>query len=159
MAKHEKYIYYLLKGEVKMIGRQVIPTNKPFTLEELEQFMQMYWNKEQYNHFVIGRPTAASVEQYILLPATARFMVIAYARKAGGLFHKENKVILSVCDTPKGAEMDFFRSIHSHNVFFGAWKIAKTMSMEEERKGPAEEALQKYAAYMRQLLEHAGYIK
>ena len=142
-----------------MIGRQVIKTNRAFSLEELEQFMQENWDKEQYNHFIIGRPTAASVEKYILLPATTRFMVIAYSRKAGGLFNKENKVILSVCDTPKGAEQDIFRSIHSHNVFFGAWKIAKTMSMEEERKGPAEEILQKYAAYMKQLLDNAGYSK
>lgn len=87
-----------------MIGRQVIKTNRAFTLEELEQFMQENWDKEQYNHFVIGRPTAASIEKYILLPATARFMVIAYPRKAGGLFNKDNKVILAVCDTPKGAE-------------------------------------------------------
>ena len=84
-----------------MIGRQVIKTNRAFTLEELEQFMQEHWDKEQYNSFIIGRPTAASVEEYILLPATERFMVIVYARKAGGLFNKENKVILSVCDTPK----------------------------------------------------------
>ena len=142
-----------------MIGRQVIKTNRAFTLEELEQFMQENWDKDHYNHFIIGRPTAASIEKYILLPATARFMVIAYARKAGGLFNKENKVILSVCDTPKGVEQDIFRSIHSHNVFFGAWKIAKTMSMEEERKGPAEEILQKYAEYMKQLLDRAGYTK
>ena len=86
-------------------------------------------------------------------------MVIAYSRKAGGLFNKDNKVILAVCDTPKSAEQDIFRSIHSHNVFFGAWKIAKTMSMEEERKGPAEKILQKYAAYMKQLLDRAGYTK
>ena len=95
-----------------MIRRQVIKTNRAFTLEELEQFMQENWDKEQYNHFVIGRPTAASIEKYILLPATARFMVIAYSRKAGGLFNKDNKVILAVCDTPKGAEQDIFRSIH-----------------------------------------------
>ena len=141
-----------------MIGRQVIKTNRAFTLEELEQFMQEHWDKEQYNHFVIGRPTAASVEQYILLPATTRFMVIAYARK-GGLFSKDAKVILSVCDTPKGAEQEIFRSVHSHNVFFGAWKVKTTMSMEEERKGPAEEILQNYAAYMKQLLDSAGYTK
>ena len=141
-----------------MIGRQVIKTNRAFTLEELEQFMQEHWDKEQYNHFVIGRPTAASVEQYILLPATPRFMVIAYARK-GGLFSKDAKVILAVCDTPKGAEQDILRSVHSHNVFFGAWKVKTTMSMEEERKGPAEESLQKYAAYMKQLLDSAGYSK
>lgn len=142
-----------------MIGRQVIKTNRAFTLEELEQFMQEHWDKEQYNSFIIGRPTAASVEEYILLLATERFMVIVYARKAGGLFNKENKVILSVCDTPKGVKQDIARAIHSHNVFFGAWKIKTTMSMEEERKGPAEEALQKYAAYMKQLLDSAGYSK
>ena len=64
-----------------------------------------------------------------------------------------------MCNTPKGAEQEIYRSIHSHNVFFGDWKIKTTMSMEEERKGPAEEILQKYAAYMRQLFENAGYIK
>lgn len=31
------------------------------------------------------------------------------------------------------------------------------MSMEKERKGPAEEALQQYAAYMSELLHAAGY--
>ena len=140
-----------------MTGRQVIKTTRAFTLEELEQFMQEHWNKEQYNHFIIGRPTAASVEKYILLPATGRFMVIVFPRKAGGLFSKDNKVVLSVCDTPEGAKQDLFRSIPSHNAFFGAWKISTTMSMEEERKGPAEDTLQKYAEYLKGLLKTAGY--
>ena len=140
-----------------MIGRQVIKTSRAFTLEELEQFMRERWDIEQYNDFMIGRPTAASVEKYILLPATERFMVIAYSRKAGGLFNKDNKVILTVCDTPAGMRQDIARSIHSHNIFFGIWKVGTTMSMEEERKGPAENALQAYASYMRELLSAAGY--
>ena len=140
-----------------MTGRQVIKTNRAFTLEELAQFMQEHWNKDQYNHFIIGRPTAASVEKYILLPATGRFMVIVFPRKAGGLFSRDNKVVLSVCNTPEGAKQDLFRSIPSHNAFFGAWKISTTMSMEEERKGPAEETLQKYAKYLNGLLKTAGY--
>ena len=141
-----------------MIGRQVIKTNRAFTLEELEQFMNERWDREQYNDFIIGRPTPASVEKYILLPATERFMVIAYSRKAGGLFNRDNKVILTVCDTPAGIKQDIVRSIHSHNIFFGAWKIGTTLSMEEERKGPAEEVLQGYTAYMRELLAAAGYM-
>lgn len=140
-----------------MIGRQVIKTNRAFTLKELEQFMQEHWDKNQYSNFFIGRPTAASVEEYILLPATHRFMVIVYARKGGGLFSKDSKVILAVCDTPEGAKQDLIRSIPSGNAFFGAWKIATTMSMEKERKGPAEEALQYYASYMRELLVAEGY--
>ncbi len=141
-----------------MIGRQVIKTNRAFTLNELEAFMQAHWDKEQFNDFFIGRPTAASVEQYILLPATERFMVIVFPRKAGGLFHKENKVILSVCNTPDGAKQDLARSLHSHSAFVAAWKISVTMSMEDERKGPAEDALQKYTAHMNGLLGAAGFV-
>ncbi len=140
-----------------MIGRQVIKTSRAFTLEELEQFMRERWDKERYNDFMIGRPTAASVEKYILLPATERFMVIVYSRKAGGLFSRDNKVILTVCDTPAGIRQDIARSVHSHNVFFGAWKIGTALSMEEERKGPAENVLQVYSSYMRELLSSAGY--
>ena len=140
-----------------MIGRQVIKTNRAFTLDELARFMDEHWDKTQYNDFGIGRPTKASIEEYILLPATYRFMVIVYARSAGGLFNKDNKVILSVCDTSEGAKQDFARSIPSENVLFGAWKVDTTLSMEKERKGPAEDALQKYAAYMRELLVAAGY--
>ena len=141
-----------------MTGRQVIKTNRAFTLEELAQFMQENWNKDLYNHFIIGRPTAASVEKYILLPATGRYMVIVFPRKAGGLFSRDNKVVLSVCNTPEGAKQDLYRSIPSHNAFFGAWKISTTMSMEEERKGPAEEALLKYTEYLKVLLKMAGYV-
>ena len=141
-----------------MIGRQVIKTNKEFTLEELHRFMKEHWDTEQYNHFIIGRPTSASVEKYILLPATGRFMVIVFPRKAGGLFSKDNKVVLSVCDTPEGVKQDLVRSIPSNNAFFGAWKISTTMSMEEERKGPAEDTLQKYTAYMKELLSAADYV-
>ena len=142
-----------------MIGRQVIATKEAFTLKELEQFMQQHWDKNEYNDFFIGKPTAASIEEYILLPATERFMVIVYARKAGGLFNRENKVVLSVCDSPLGVRDRLLSSVPTHNVFFGAWKIGKSMSTEKERKGPAEDALQKYAAYMKQLLDSAGYSK
>ena len=142
-----------------MIGRQVIKTNRAFTLEELDQFMKRHWDRERYNDFIIGRPTPASVEEYILLPATERFMVIAYPRKAGGLFNKDNKVVLTVCSTPEGVMQNLAVFIHTHNAFFGAWQISRTMSMEKERKGPAEEALQQYVVYMRELLAAAGFVQ
>ncbi|MDY3052828.1 MAG: hypothetical protein SOR89_06640 [Ndongobacter sp.] len=142
-----------------MIGRQIIITNRAFTLQELHRFMKERWDTEQYNDFIVGRPTPASIEEYILLPATQRYMVIAYSRAAGGLFSRNDRVILSVAHTPDGVKQWMTTSIPSHNMFFGAWKMSKTMSMEKERKGPAEEALQKYTAYMRGLLEAAGYAK
>ncbi|MDY3014551.1 MAG: hypothetical protein SOR61_05075 [Evtepia sp.] len=141
-----------------MIGRQVILPNCSFTLKELEMFMGEKWDKETYNAFVVGHPTPASIEEYIMLPATQRFMVIVYPRSAGSLFSRKNKIILSVCQTPDGAKEWFTTSIPSHSIFFGAWKISTTMSIEKERKGPAEKALQKYAIYFRELLKQEDYL-
>lgn len=50
-----------------MIGRRVIETNRAFTLGELNAFMSERWDTAKYNGFTVGRPTAASVEQYLSL--------------------------------------------------------------------------------------------
>ena len=124
-----------------MIGRQVILINKPLTLQELEQIMQDNWDKEQYGSFKIGRPTPASIEEYILLPATRRYLTIVYPRAAGGFFSKENKVILSTADSP--------------NIL----QTKSVLSAEKERKGPAEEMLQAYTAHMKEILKKNGLLK
>lgn len=142
-----------------MIGRQVILTTRAFTLKELEDFMRERWDRAAYNDFITGRPTSLSAEEYVLLPATPRFMVIVYSRRAGGLFNRKDKLILSVCETPAGVGARLAAAIPTHNAFFGIWQIGTALSVEKERKGPAEEALQKYAAHMRSLLEEAGYVK
>ena len=139
-----------------MIGRQVIPVSQGLSLDELLEFMYANWNTETHNAFRKGRPTPASVEEYILLPATENYMVAAYPRKAGGLFNRENKVVLIVCDTPAGVRSQLVTSIPTRNLFFGAAKTGLVLSKEDERKGPAENALQFYSAYMRELLGNAG---
>lgn len=141
-----------------MIGRQVIETKSGFTLDGLLRFMEENWDTETCGSFVKGKPTKASVEEYILLPATERFMVIVFPRKAGGLFNKANKVVLSVCDTPDGLTQKFLTSVPTHSAFVGAAEIGAIKSSEDERKGPAEEALQFYTKYMRHLLKEAGEI-
>ena len=142
-----------------MIGRQVIPINKPITLQELEQIMQEHWDKEQYGNFRIGRPTTASIEEYILLPATQRFLVIVYPRAAGGLFSKENKVILSTADTPEGAMLGVAEYFPTKGPLTKLWQTGSVLSAEKERKGPAEEALQACTAHMRNILKKSGLIK
>ena len=134
-----------------MIGRQVIETTKAFTMEELYEFMCERWNVAEYNDFFIGKPTPASLSEYILLPATERFMVIVYTKPAKKA-SKKSKVILSVCETPAGAKDRIVASIPTKSLLFGSYKISKTMSVEKERKGPAEEVLLKYTQYMKSLL-------
>ena len=142
-----------------MIGRQVILTNREFTLEELYDFMKEHWDVNEGGQFVIGRPTKASIEEYILLPATRRFITIVYPRKAGGLFSKENKIILSTADSPAGALEGIAQTIPTGNIFIGAKQMSNLSSSEKERKGPAEDILQSYTAYMKKILGEAGYHK
>ena len=142
-----------------MIGRQVIPISKSITLQELEQLMQEHWDKEQYGNFRIGRPTRASVEEYILLPATQRFLIIVYPRAAGGLFSKENKVILSTADTPEGAMLGVAEFFPTKGPLTKLWQTGSVLSAEKERKGPAEEALQACTAHMLDILKKSGLLK
>lgn len=142
-----------------MIGRQVILINRSITLQELEQFMQENWDKEQYSNFQIGKPTAASVEEYILLPATERFLVIVYPRSAGGLFSKDNKIILSTADTPAGAKAALLEYFPARGPITKLWQTSQVMNAEKERKGPAEEVLQMYTAHMKDLLGRNGMLK
>jgi len=142
-----------------MVGRQVLPINKSITLQELEQIMQENWDKEQYGSFVIGKPTKASVEEYILLPATQRYLVIVYPRAAGGLFNKENKVILSTADTPEGAKIAVAEYFPTKGPLTKLWQTSSVLSAEKERKGPAEEVLQAYTAHMKDILKKNGLLK
>lgn len=142
-----------------MIGRQVIPISKSITLQELAQLMQAHWDKEQYGNFRIGRPTRASVEEYILLPATQRFLIIVYPRAAGGLFSKENKVILSTADTPEGAMLGVAEYFPTKGPLTKLWQTGSVLSAEKERKGPAEEVLQACTAHMRDILKKSGLLK
>jgi len=62
-----------------MIGRQVIKTGRKWKdKEELFEFMEENWNKEEYGDFFIGRPTKGAVLEYICLPATRRLMGTVY---------------------------------------------------------------------------------
>lgn len=142
-----------------MVGRQVIKVNRSFTLDELLEFMNKNWDVETHNQFRKGKPTVASIEEYILLPATTNYMVCAYARKAGGLFSKDNKVILIVADTPEGVKTEIIESLKSDSAVFGALQVGLVMTKEKERKGPAEEALQFYTEYMKELLEKEGCLE
>lgn len=142
-----------------MIGRQVITVKKAFTLQELEQFMQENWDKEQYSNFRLGKPTAASIGEYILLPATQRFLVIVYPKAAGGLFSKENKIVLSVADTPAGAEEAIAEYFPVRGPITKLWQTSMVLDAEKERKGPAEEVLQEYTAHMKSILAKNGLLK
>ena len=95
-----------------------------------------------------------------MLPATLRHLVIIYSRAKGGLLSKENKVVLSVAMTGTGMIESTARSIPTgRNILAGVAKIGGVMSQEQDRKGPAQDALLAYTEYMRTLLREAGYLK
>lgn len=131
-----------------MIGREVIVTEKAYDLDDLYNLFTRYWDYENYNVFEIGRPTPASIEEYICIPATDHFMIIVYGRKAGKFFSKKNKVILTVCETPSGMA-ERFREIRlrNHGVLNDI-----TRDLEEERTGLAQDLLIQYTEFVADIL-------
>ncbi len=142
-----------------MIGRQVIEVNRPFTLEGLLQFMQEHWDTETFHSFICARVNGMSIEKYIILPATARFITFIYPASGGGLFRRKDRIVLCTGHTTAGMAESLMRSVpSSDNILLGAAKIGSSISEENERKGPAEDALLRYTAYMKDLLEKEGYL-
>ena len=128
-----------------MKGRQVIKTTREWTRDELLEFMEENWDKENYCDFELRRPTKGSIAEYITLPATEHYQIIAFPRK--------NKVILSMCETPAGAKLNLVASIPTTGkVFASAAKYGVIKSLSKERKGPLEDILQIYAGHMREIL-------
>lgn len=129
-----------------MIGRQVIKSGRNWeSKQELLDFMEANWDKEEYGDFFFGQPTMGSVAGYICLPATNRFMVIVYPKK--------DKVILSVCDSPEGLRSRLIQSIpHQGRIISSIITMGELGSYEKERKGPAEQMLQAYTAHMKEIL-------
>ena len=106
----------------RMIGRQVIRTERSWEFDELLAFLRERWDEgvsappeELHRQMLIGR--------YIRLPATALFCVLVYPNRKGVVLTTYPLVTVS------------------------------TREAEKERRGEAEEALQRYAAYVRSLLE------
>ena len=141
-----------------MKGLQYIYPNRSFTLDELEEFRKTHWDTVNYNNFKVGKPTSLSAGQAIILPATARHVILIGPHSAGKLFNKKDKIILSVTENQKGFEESFISSLVTNNAITGVWSIQKTMSIHKERTGPAEEALLRYAEHLRTLLKKEGYL-
>lgn len=129
-----------------MIGRQVIKSGRTWeSKEQLLEFMEEHWDKEEYGDFSFGKPTMGSLAEYICLPATNRFMVIVYPKK--------DKVVLSVCDTPKGVISRGVQTIpHQGRIITSIIALADLGTYEKERRDPAEEILQAYTAHMKDIL-------
>lgn len=121
--------------------------------------MEEHWDKEQYNDFILGSPTDMTAGLYVMLPATSRHLVIVYSRDKGFL-SKDKKVILSVAMTTAGAAEAMARSIPTGgHIIAGIVKLHSVKSQEEDRTGPAQEALLAYTDHMRRILGEAGYLR
>lgn len=134
----------------KIKGREVIEVDFTWTLRELYDFMEENWDKEEYNAFEIGKPTPASIEEYVYLPATQNMLVIAYPRKG--------KIIFSVADNPQGLKLMVASAMPSRNAFAGIYKSSLSINRTKEMKGPAAEACEKYAEYFKTLLKEKELI-
>mgnify|MGYP002868363364 CR=1 FL=1 len=133
----------------RITGRRAIQTTRSFTHEELLRFLSERWDTAEYNQLITDPSMSQYTKRYVVLPATARYMIIVYP-------DKKNQVILSYIPSPAGRSAMLLQAIPTQNAFFGMAKIANTMSVKAEREGPLEDILQKYADYLYALLQASG---
>ena len=75
------------------------------------------------------------------------------------LISKDNKVVLTVADTPAGAQDSLFEYLPVRGPLTKLKQTSSVLNSEKERKGPAEEALQAYTAHMKDILAKNGLLK
>ena len=121
--------------------REVIHIRQTMTLQELYDFMQQHWDKEEYNDFVVGKPGVGAFEDYIMLPATTHCVVCVYPRK--------EKVILAVMSNSEG------QMTLAGSILLGGYG---RMGMVGEMNGVASQANSLYAAYLESLFAGAGLL-
>lgn len=132
-----------------MIGRQVLKLRNYYSLQELKERADAFGARET-EECRIGRPTAASIEEYLLIPATEHYLVAAIMRRSG-FFSRSNRLVLFVCDTVSGVLDHAVTSVRSKSILLGCKQLRLTHSLEEERKGPAEATLLAVTDCMREI--------
>ena len=135
-------------------------TKRLLTLDELAQFMEEHWDRDQYNDFRVGHPTSASASvRYVILPATDSWCVIVYP-KGPGLFSKKNKVKLACTYTTAGAMKSLDRGaprfVAYNSVTAGIQRSKNAKELNQEMRTASDGFLTEYAAYLRELLSNAG---
>lgn len=136
---------------MKIKGREVIKVGFNWTLDDLYRFMQERWNTEEYGVFEIGKPTPASIEEYVYLPATRNCLIIAFPRKG--------KVIFSVADNSNGlVRLAASAAPTRHSRLAKIYQSSLTIDRAKEFRGPAADICEIYAEYMKALLKEAGLL-
>ena len=139
-----------------MFGRRKIITKKAFTIFELYEFMEQHWDKERDGAYSVGRLTAMSRSDYIMLPGTDRYLVYVFPRPAKGLYRR-NSIIISLAYTDSGRYDTVSNDTSVKSILLGAFTFNRTALEENIHKDPAKKALRKYASTMKRLLAEAGY--
>ncbi len=145
-----------------MKGRKTIATRKAFTPDELLKFMEENWDRENVSEFGVTRKSNGDLE-YIVLPATENWDVILYPKAAGGLFNKEDKIVLSAARATHGIDpnkVDYTKYFRKHHdSFMGIKESKEAYDLNKEMQGPCEEALLEYTDLLTKLLKTAGFLK
>ena len=142
-----------------MKGLDSFEIKKEMTLDELAAFMEEKWDKDQYNGFIVGHPTAPdSGIRYVILPVTERYCVIIYP-KCGGVLSKKNLIKASCTYTTSGQNkmMERGSRFMPYNSTYS--KMQRTKNQRElgkELRGEADEIMHYYMDHLKELLKEAG---
>ena len=144
-----------------MKGLDSFEINREITLEELAQFMEAHWNKEEYGTFRVGDPMGADTKtKYIVLPASEGWCVIIYP-KTGGMFKKKTQIKAACTYTSEGAAKLVEHGNKIGRVQTTSEKIKEAKNAKElnqEMNTVADGIMRQYMDYLRELMKQAGFM-
>lgn len=126
-----------------MTGRRVLRLREYHTLFELKQRADAS-GSPFLQGASIGKPTLVSPEEYLLIPATEHYTVAVAVRRPG-LFCSANRLILFICETAQAAPSG------TDSILGGFRRFRRTLSLKEERTGPAEQKLLAVTCCLREI--------
>lgn len=131
-----------------MKGYQSFKVTKAFTFDEFVQIVTQAWNPQELGYYEIGKPHKFAIgnEQFFMVPATQYHTIIVTPRK--------NKITLTTCQNEEGAVGTLTGAatqLTLGSVVGGIASSVSTRSIEKDRKGPAEDALQACTSHMKRI--------
>jgi hypothetical protein len=129
-----------------MKGYQSFKVHPALSFERFVEIVEERWDCEANGSYVIGRPNKIAIgkELFVMLPATDLHIIIVRPRKS--------KITLTVSPNEEGAQETIGDAKKLIRRGSNIITLVKGTTMENNRKGPAEEALQFYTAKMTEML-------
>ena len=132
-----------------MKERQIINLRAYHSVQEIKERVDAF-SAPETEGCRIECLNVASVQKYLVIPATEHYVIAAVMRKAGFFFRK-NRLVLFLCDAEPIRLAHAATCGKAESMLHASRQLISAMPLKEERKGPAAAMLHAVVKCMREI--------